>query len=175
MRALTLTPPWTGPVAAGLKPIENRPLPIISRASFGERFALHAGREVDELVYNRIRQIAPELWRPGWEAGGWILEKEVTWPAWYRLSRITSAVIATARVTRCVVLQDNGVDARDAHTGELVDLGEQRRWFFGLYGYLLADVRVLARPVPMRGWQGFWRIKSEKKVREIEAQIAEAA
>lgn len=174
MRALTVTPPWTGPVAAGLKPIENRPQPIIKRADFGQRFALHAGREVDEPVYDRIRQIAPELWAP-WTAGRWILEDETTWPAWYRLSRITSAVIATARITRCVVLQDNGVDARDMHTGELVDLGEHRRWFFGLYGYLLADVQVLAKPVPMRGWQGFWRIKSKEHVRAIEAQIASAA
>jgi hypothetical protein len=166
VRALTVTQPWLGPIAASVKLIENRPTRPIGRAQFGERFALHAGREVDEMVYGRIRQIAPALFF------GWSPDFEPSWPAWYRISRITSAVVATCRVVGCVVLQDNDVDARDLVTGELVDLGEQRRWFFGLYGYLLADVQILARPVPMRGWQGFWRINDEQKVREIERGMA---
>lgn len=164
MRGLTVTQPWLGPLAASIKRIENRPQPMIKRADYGMRFALHAGRAVDEPVYDRIKQIAPQL------RLGWSRDFEESWPAWYRLSRITSAVVATARVTRCVVMQDNGVDARDMHTGELVDLGEQRRWFFGLYGYMLADVQVLARPVPMRGWQGFWTLTAEQAI-QVEQEL----
>ncbi len=97
-----------------------------------------------------------------------------TWPAWYRLSRITKAVISTARLARIVVLQDNGVDVRDYCTSELVDLGEQRRWFFGVYGYVLEEVVVLPQPVPMRGWQGFWTMAPDKE-RAVVAQLARVA
>lgn len=43
---------------------------------------------------------------------------------------------------------------------------EQRRWFFGPYGFVFRDQTVLLRRVPARGMQGFWPVRPE-----IEAAI----
>src|SRR5437868_15092636 len=85
MRALTLTQPWAGIVAAGVKLVENRPRSMIRRDDFGKRFALHASRTFDEAVYRRLKKIAPKLFVGGDQP-------------WQHLARITSAVIAVASV-----------------------------------------------------------------------------
>jgi hypothetical protein len=158
MRALTLTQPWAGLVAAGLKLVENRPNPMIKREDFGEPFAVHAGRQVDENVYSRICEIAPELFLC------WSPKTPASWPAWYRLSRITSAVIAVATVDRAV----DDYDTLDPI------LGDQRRWYFGPIGYVLRDVRAIAEPVRCRGHQPFWRVPADIE-RAVTAQLARAA
>lgn len=61
MRALTLTQPWAGLVASGIKLVENRPRKIIAQDDFGKRFAIHASREIDESVYARIYEIAEKV------------------------------------------------------------------------------------------------------------------
>lgn len=45
---------------------------------------------------------------------------------------------------------------------------EQERWFFGPIGYVLRDVIALPIPVPLRGWQGFWKLPHD-----VTAQIEE--
>ena len=95
MRALTLTQPWAGLVASGIKLVENRPRLMIKRDDFGKPFAIHASREIDQRVYARIHEIAPELVPYG-----------QTKAAWAALSRITSAVIGTAIVERAVIRYD---------------------------------------------------------------------
>jgi hypothetical protein len=161
MRALTVTPPWSGPIGARIKLRENRRRHMIKRADFGVPFAIHAGREVDLAVYNRIREIAPELW------DGWDLRSEPTWPLWYRLSRVTSAVIAIATVDSVLDPLAHGIPLHDpdAFSSEPPD---QRRWCFGPIVYVLRDVRALATPVRCRGWQGFWTLppKIERAVVE---------
>lgn len=168
MRALTLTQPWAGLVAAGIKLVENRPRPMIKREDFGKPFALHAGREIDEAVYDRIYEIAPKL------SGTYAIEHHVGLPPWSRLSRITSAIIGVATVD-CALIDwrdRNGriLDAYGTEDGPNVELGDQRRWFFGPIGYVLRDVRTLAEPVPCRGWQGFWTLAPELAAR-VEAQL----
>lgn len=153
MRALTLTQPWCGLVASGIKRIENRPRSMIKPEDFGEPFALHASREIDESVYDRIRQIAPALF----DGSAFDDAGEYDGAPWYRLTRITSAVIAVATI-------DNVVDPSGRLDGvhEISQLHpDQRRWFFGPIGYVLRDVRALATPVPCRGWQGFWHLTSK--------------
>ncbi len=140
MRALTLTQPWAGLVASGLKLVENRDRSIVKRKDFGKPFALHASREIDGEVFARIYKIAPELHH------GLATTPELS--RWHQLSRITSAVIAVATIERVVDDYDT--------LGEI--LGSQRRWYFGPIGYVLRDVRALATPVPCRGWQGFWTL-----------------
>lgn len=145
MRALTLTQPWAGLVASGIKLIENRPRSMIKRDDFGKPFAIHASREIAESVYARIFEIAPEL--PGRTPAEWGCR-------WHAFSRITSAVIAVATIDNVVDLSgklDGVRDAAQLHP-------DQRRWFFGPIGYVLRDVRALAAPVPCRGWQGFWTL-----------------
>jgi len=142
MRALTLTQPWAGLVASGIKLVENRPRKIIKSDDFGKRFAIHASREIDETVYKRVDEIAPGVCRAYDGSGPAIGD-------WWHLSRITSAVIAVATL-----------DTSLTWPGEL-PAEDQRRWFFGPIGYVLRDVVALKRPVLCRGWQGFWNLAPE--------------
>jgi hypothetical protein len=155
MRALTLTQPWTGLVASGIKLIENRPRSIVRTADFGEPFALHASREIDESVYGRIGGIAPEL-RSDMDIAN------ISESLWYPLSRITSSVIGVATIVRSLT-------PGEVETGAIADPA-QVRWFFGPVGYLLRDVRALATPVPCRGWQGFWTLPEDIE-RAVSEQI----
>lgn len=152
VRALTLTQPWCGLVASGIKLVENRPRMMIKREDFGKTFALHASREIDRDVYDRIWEIAPEL-RP---------ELAVTRESsrWHQLARVTSAVIAVAMIDSVLDPLACGIDPThpDAAAALAID---QRRWFFGPIGYVLRDVVALATPVPCRGWQGFWTLPSD--------------
>lgn len=159
MRALTLTQPWCGLVASGIKLIENRPRPMIEREDFGRPFALHASREIDEAVYDRIAEIAPELVENEAKA---TLAHLPSHP-WLRLSRITSAVIAVATIVRAV----------DDYDMLSEILGSQHRWYFGPIGYLLRDVRALVTPVPCRGWQGFWTLPPNIE-RAVDEQLGAA-
>lgn len=142
MKALTLTAPWSGLVAAGVKTVENRARPIISQRDFGSRFAIHASRELKQELYPRFRELAPDL--------------DFTAP-WYKLSRITSAVIGVATVQG--VFNVAGLSRETI--GELcVQYGipDQARWVFGPLVYVLRDVVALPRPESCRGWQGFWTL-----------------
>ena len=153
MRALTLTQPYAGLVAASVKLVENRSRSMIRREDFGVPFALHASREIKPEIYERIYEIAPEL-RPRSAT-----KKELA--RWYQLSRITSAVIAVATIDRAI----DDYDALDR------ELGAQRRWYFGPIGYVLRDVRALPTAVPCRGRQGFWTLSSDVEARVV-AQLA---
>lgn len=150
MRALTLTQPWAGLVASGIKLVENRPRHMIKRDAIGARFAIHASREIDRDTWLRIIEIAPEcaLDYPGPMAPRARLHK---------LAAITSAVIAVATLDKILDPVAHGIGtAEPAASAPLAD--DQRRWFFGPIGYVLRDVRALATPVPCRGWQGFWHL-----------------
>jgi len=174
MRALTLTQPWCGLVASGIKLVENRPRPMIKSEDFGKPFALHASREIDEDAYGRIFEIAPEL-RP---------EAERRW--WYMLTRISSAVIAVAVIEReihaafdinkqiyAIEIPSRNPRRPPQQPGP-IDLGDQLRWFFGRIGYVLRDVRALAEPVPCRGFQGFWTLTHDVQAR-VAGQLSRTA
>lgn len=47
-------------------------------------------------------------------------------------------------------------------------------WYVGPFGWSLADVRVLARPVECKGAQGLWDLPADIEA-HVKAQIAEAA
>ena len=164
MRALTLTQPWAGLVASGIKLVENRPRPIAPRDLFGKRFAIHASRQIDESVYARIGRTAPDL---PWTSGGE--------PApWWRFSRITSAVIAVATLVGFEAPRTpDFTSARNMEHAVFIE-GDQRRWFFGPIGYVLRDVQPLAMPVPCKGALGFWTLPAEVE-REVTAQLTRAA
>lgn len=165
MRALTLTQPWAGLVASGIKLVENRPRRMIKREDFGKPFAIHASRHVDRDVFRRISEIAPDIYPEVIERGDL--------PRWWMLGLETSAVIGVATIDRVLDPLAHGIlpDSEEARAPLPED---QRRWFFGPIGYVLRDVIALPEPVPCRGWQGFWRLDAatEHKVR---AQLQEAA
>lgn len=147
MRALTLTQPWAGLVASGIKLIENRPRRMIKREDFGKPFAIHASRVIDESVYNAIALLDPSL----------DLSRGQEDARWYHLSRITSAVIAVATIERDLHGWSEA-DLREYNAELALNLGDQRRWFFGPIGYVLRDVHALAKPVRCGGKLGFWTL-----------------
>lgn len=158
MRALTLTQPWCGLVASGIKLIENRPRRVIKRSDFGTTFALHASRESHRETYARIVTIAP-----------WLSVTVVNddHRCWYKLSAIVSAVIAVAEVVRDVTEEEVG-------TGALRDLPDQRRWYMPpQIGYVLTNVRTLREPVGCKGKLGFWTLPDDVE-RAVRNQLAEA-
>lgn len=60
---------------------------------------------------------------------------------------------------------------------DVVSVSEDR-WFAGPWGWVLADVRVLAEPVPCKGALGLWRLPPEVALAvglELEKQQAVAA
>lgn len=142
MRALTLTQPWAGLVASGIKLVENRPRKLLAQPT-GIRFAIHASREIDDSVFARIYEIAPELHHK--------LADTREKARWHQLARITSCAIALATIDRHVI---GDIDA----SGLPLD---QRRWYFGPVGYVLRDVVALAEPVPCRGMLGFWTLPDD--------------
>lgn len=156
MRSLTLTQPWAGIVASGVKLIENRPRKMINPDDWGALFAIHASREIDARVWATAITIDPTIAidYPGPMARAARV---------HRLASITSAVIGVARIVTFVT------DARqiDEYT---LDAENQRRWFFGPIGYVLRDVRALERPVPCKGRLGFWTLPTDVAAR-VEEQL----
>lgn len=165
MRALTLTQPWAGLVASGIKLIENRPRHMIKSADFGKRFAIHASREIKQDVYLSIAACDPSLKLAPDGA-----DQD---PRWYPLSRITSAVIATAVLRDALFIGGNHAATTRIMLAKL-GLADQERWTFGPTCYVLSDVRSLDIPVPCRGHQGFWTLNPAAAA-AVSQQLHEAA
>jgi hypothetical protein len=144
MRALTLWQPWAWAVAAGYKPVENRPWAPPANM-IGVPFAIHAGKRWD------------------WKGEDAIGAARVALPASDPLIEARGAVIGIATVER--VVRSNATPGFDnAHPGTLTD--EQRLWYFGPYGWLLRDVVRLSEPIPCRGSQLFWTLPMD-----VEAEV----
>lgn len=137
MKALSLSQPWLWAVElfasdpAG-KGIENRswPPPI---SMIGQRIALHAAQSWDDdaagMFFRQLRDRQDLLGRmPGARAR-------------YAKSVITCTVIIDRVVTESRTLSDL-----------------QRGWFFGPYGWVLRDVRVLAEPIACSGNRKLWTL-----------------
>ena len=167
MRAITLTQPWCGLMAAGIKRIENRSRPLIKRDEIGIDIAFHASREIDERVYARIRAIDPSL----------AIDREdgtFSWRShdWVGISRLTSAVTHVAKLVDILVAPVDDDLSRRRVFDEAVARGtvdaDQWRWWFGHYGYVFRDERILREPTSCRGWQGCWTLHGD-----IERQVTE--
>jgi len=189
-RALTVTQPWGGLLAAGIKPIENRSRKIAPRGLFGKRFAIHASREIDLDVYARICDIAPELFDDDeeipedgddpWASVTRSIVAKYPTPIdapWVPLSRVTSAIIAVATLAHEVLI-GQGEERNKLWRGDLTYVEEKlgpgaARWFFGPYGYVLTNVTILPDPVPCRGFQGFWTMTAPTR-EAVVAQLARA-
>lgn len=169
MRALTLTQPWAGLVASGIKLVENRPRHIIKREDFGVPFAIHASREIDRTVYERIAEIAPDVLMFDVD-GRHVIPCLRFWPL---RAEITSAVIGVATIDRVLDPRACGIDP-DSDEARATLPEDQRRWFFGPVGYVLRDVRALSMPVICKGALGFWTLPGDVEAK-VCAQLQEAA
>jgi hypothetical protein len=107
----------------------------------GQRFAIHAGKRWCNESLETYRAIS--------------YREEPVPPK--RDAFVFGAIIATCRLV-CVVTSPD-----DA--GRIANGREQWRWFFGPYGWVLADMQEVT-PIPCRGFQGLWTIP-----KEIEAQL----
>lgn len=146
MKALTLTQPWAGLVVSGIKKVENRPRPVIRNADLCAgpvRIAIHASRKIDESVYVDLGDLMLAPNQP-----------------WYRLSRITSAIIGVVTVYSVVRVVRPGDHAEAAMyvADQLVGDRSQARWVFGPVCYLLRDEVVLPMPLVCSGRLGLWTI-----------------
>jgi hypothetical protein len=75
--------------------------------------------------------------RAGWE---WLFSQyQPEWPSYDRAADTPMAIIATAVVDRVISISDD-------------------IWFFGPFGWQIADVQVLPRPLECRGAQGLWNV-----------------
>lgn len=176
MRALTGYPLWFGLIAAGLKPDENRGRSLVRREDYGIPFAIHNGApqapKQHAATWSQIMQIAPDL------IEGWSRDDEATWPEWYRLSRITKAVVAVATIERRALIAKSANESEavlfDADTFERICPGSQRRFAFGPVIYMLRDVHRLATPVHCPGKLGFWALPDDVE-RAVTAQLVRAS
>lgn len=179
MRAMSLTQPWCGLMAAGIKLIENRNQPLVAAKNFGEPFGLHAARPPaqDEFnrVINRAIQINPNLAPRG--------PYSLADSKWFKLAHHFSGIIATAvieRVIKAIDFDDKQqmylYDPRDCEGLETHGAyGDQCRWMFGRFCYVFKPYPiVLPTPVKTRGWQGFWTMPDDAEA-QVRAQLAEAA
>lgn len=162
LRAITLTQPWAGLVMAGIKLVENRPRPIIKNSDLVAaaesgtpmRVAIHASRTIDESVYSRIYEVAPELGLPG---SARALDLNMHMGRWYHLSRIKSALLGTIDVTGALYIGGCS-PAAVAKALECVGMLEQLRFTFGPTVYTLAKPRLCETPVPCKGMLGHWLV-----------------
>jgi hypothetical protein len=135
VRAITLHQPWAWAVACGLKLVENRSWlpPAVVRPPFP--LVIHAGRHFDS------------------NAAAWLrdnrLPDDPEQPA--RGDLVYGAVTAVCRVARVATHVDHVTD----YFGRGTDQG---RFFFGPFGWLLADLHELPEPIPCRGFQRVWRL-----------------
>lgn len=173
--ALTLTQPWAGLVAAGIKPLENRTRKIAPRRLFGKRFAIHASKTIDTSVYETIYRLAPELYGHTFTEAPGELSNDALW---YKLSRVTGAIIGTAVLkhelcgwSKADILAHRA--ALEQQFEILIGPGKHWRWMFGPQVYVLADIKPLRDPVPCRGMQGFWTVP-DGPARAVRAQLEAA-
>lgn len=153
MKALSIMQPWAslivgGPLAEGRKGVENRTWHPPA-AMIGQRFAIHASKKQDTDAYLDLPDVE-------WFERAWFP---------YRTPREfpTSSIVGVA--TLDFVVADGAVNPR--YKLDRVERS-QRRWFSGPVGFVLADVRAIAKPVPCKGALGFWRLPDD-----VERQVVE--
>ena len=139
-RAITIHQPWCSAIAAGAKPIENRKRRPPA-ALLGEWVALHAGRAYDEEAAEFMRSL-------GYSPPG---------PA----EAHRGAILAVGRLAGWVEGWPLGLDWSPGLPAEEAAVALASPWFFGPVGYYFPEVRPLAEPIPLRGFQGWPRVPAE--------------
>ncbi len=153
MPAITLWQPWAAVVAAGLKPVENRPWPPPASIR-GKRIAIHAGKFFDN--YSAFESIDPVCL---------LLDSAIVSLRDHgdrqRQSLLSQrgAVLAVATVAGYFFSHDDRsrvewfMPAVDDVTGN-----DSRWWMRDQFGWLLRDVRLLKEPFACRGFQRIWTV-----------------
>ena len=139
MKAISLSQPWCWAILYADKHIENRswqpPIGMID-----QQICLHAAKSWD--VERRTigdHYVTPfgYLLALGFDSAP---NRKDLYPA--------SAIVGLATIDRIVTVADTLPD-------------DQKRWFFGPFGWVLRDVRRLPTPIPCRGFQGLWHVPDD--------------
>lgn len=140
LKALTVWQPWAWAIAEGFKRVENRdwkPYPKVLAP--GERIAIHAA--VRALDREALKSVRHALYQSRGRADGPLPWEVPVEEAAYSFG----CIVAVAKFSHLVTLR------RDLPV-------DQQPWFVGQYGWVLDDVRKLAKPVQVRGAQGIWQV-----------------
>lgn len=153
MKALTLTQPWATLVALGAKKIETRSWSTTYRGPL----AIHAGAGLSSIggAQGLMELCRSESFRSVLLAAGFLGTPELP----------RGAIVATCELIDIYQIPDyhplTGFYADDS--SRRWALTDQERAFGdytpGRYAWLLADVKVLATPIPARGALGLWEWK----------------
>lgn len=139
MKAITLWEPWATLVAYGYKRFETRGWVIRYRGPL----VIHAAKRVP-----RLEECSPAPIRRALVEIG--LESAADFPL--------GCALAVVRVTGCyrteAVLAEGMVQGNEVFFG---DYGPDR------FAWRLEDLRRLARPAPLRGRQGLWRVREDEE------------
>ena len=149
MYAITLHQPWASLIALRIKTVETRSWPAPAQL-VGQSIAVHAGKRVVRkpgvAVENEMRARLGEDWHRTIPAG----------------VVLATAVLAGMAKVDYVDLQ-TGYAVHDLSTGAGCAAGLGQTWVdpwgdfsLGRWLWFLADVEVLANPVPASGRQSFW-------------------
>lgn len=158
MRALSLSQPWCWAVLYAGKHIENRswqpPLAMI-----GQQICIHAAKSWDGERKYHVKPGSHERWRAGelLTPTGYLLHLGILNAPGRRDLYAAGAIVGLATIDRVVTKPDTLPP-------------DQRRWFFGEFGWVLTNVIAIPSPVPCAGKQGLWAVHSE-----IVGQIREQA
>lgn len=143
LRALSLSQPWAWCMTVPPPP-DRKDVENRNRPCppnmIGRRFAIHAAQSWDPHGAHMIHGLG------------------LRFPPQATITR--GAVVALATIDRQVTQVDGAASLPV----------EQRRWFFGPYGYVFRDLSVLTKPVPCRGMLGFWTVLIDTE-REIMGQM----
>lgn len=160
MHAITIKQPWAYAICHLDKRVENRkrkpPENLI-----GQRVAIHAGVAFDDDATD-------------WMFARGLMRSVHMTPEQSACFDARGAVVATA-VLRGHTTGDGNITTlsfdRPGLVTRLFPWKSLEAWFTGPVGHVLADVRVLATPIPCRGQLGYWTLPDEVAA-EIERQGA---
>lgn len=133
LRAFSLHQPWAALVAAGIKHVETRSRPA-PRTIIGCRVAIHAAKTDKWLRYfERYGYCYQHLWPAAQQA-------------FEQVGCHRGAIIATAIVEASIPAECLNPDPFGDYAA-------------GRHGWMLADIRPLAEPIPWKGSQGIFFVE----------------
>lgn len=129
MKALTLWQPWASLIAWGEKQYETRGYAISHRGTL----AIHAGLMDDTipLLMNN------SFYRDAFDRAG--ISHDLKLPA--------GCILCVVDLTSVVFTDGLEISQREENFGD---------YSHGRYAWKLENLRVLAKPIPARGYQGLW-------------------
>lgn len=173
MKALTLTAPYGTLIAIEAKRIETRSWATKYRGPLAIHQALGLG-PVGGMRGLAERVDSEPFFRAFVQSG---LAQRHSDPEDIIQELPLGAIVAVAELVDCVQVlyewpRNQVVSSRTRHV-----LSDQERAFGdytpGRYAWLLADIRALDVPIPMRGYQGIWNVPEATEA-QIAAQLGKA-